>query len=94
MKHSPGLLQDTKLYRSCSGNRAKNHLEIKLHCQYIRSSDFLSTVIPIVTVPAENTVFIIRFYAIVHRRTIVQNKIINIICSCSFSVRLILIDLT
>ena len=28
--------------------------------------------------------FIIHFYAIVHRRTIIQNKIISIICSCSF----------
>ena len=33
---------------------------------------------------------IICFYAIVHRRTIVQNKIISIICS--FFVQLILID--
>ena len=35
------------------------------------------------TVPAENIFFIIYFYAIVHR-TIVQNKILSIICSCHF----------
>ena len=33
--------------------------------------------------------FIICFYAIMHRTTIVQNKIISIICSCLFFVRLI-----
>ena len=56
----------------------------------------LSTIVVSIkgTVWAENIFFIICFYAIVHRRTIVQNKIISIICSCYFSVRLILIDLT
>ena len=34
--------------------------------------------------PAENILFIIRFYAIMHRTTIVQNKIISIICSFFF----------
>ena len=38
--------------------------------------------------------FIMRFYAIVHRRIIVDNKIIGITSSCYFSARLILIDLT
>ena len=36
---------------------------------------------------------IIRFYAIMYRTTIVQNKIISIICSCLFFVRLIFIGL-
>ena len=36
------------------------------------------------TVPAENIFFIIRFYAIMHRTTIVQNKIISTICSWLF----------
>ena len=36
---------------------------------------------------------IICFYAIMHRTTIVQNKIISIICSCFFFVRLIFIGL-
>ena len=35
------------------------------------------------TVPAENFFFITSFYAIMHR-TIVQNKIFSIICSCQF----------
>ena len=38
MEHSPGLPQDTKSLRSCSGNRAKmllkGHLGIKCHSQY------------------------------------------------------------
>ena len=37
--------------------------------------------------------FIISFYAFMHRTTIVQNKIISIICSCLFFVRLIFIGL-
>ena len=37
--------------------------------------------------------FIIRFNAIMHRTTIVQNKIINIICSCLFFCPLIFIGL-
>ena len=36
------------------------------------------------TVPVENNFFIIRFSAIMQRITIVQNKIIRIICSCLF----------
>ena len=36
------------------------------------------------TEPVENIFFIICFYAIVYRTTIVQNKIITIICSCLF----------
>ena len=36
------------------------------------------------TVTADFFFIIIRFYAIVHRRTIVQNKILRIICSCPF----------
>ena len=36
------------------------------------------------TVPVGNFIFIIRFYAIMHRTTIVQNKISNSICSCLF----------
>ena len=32
----------------------------------------------------ENIFFIIRFHAIMHRTTIVRNKIISIICSCLF----------
>ena len=36
------------------------------------------------TLTAENIFFIIRFYAIVHTTTIVQNKIISIICSWPF----------
>ena len=35
------------------------------------------------TVP-DDFFFIIHFYAIMHRTTIVQNKIITIICSCHF----------
>ena len=34
--------------------------------------------------PAKNMFFYYRFYAIMRRTTIVQNKIISIICSCSF----------
>ena len=34
--------------------------------------------------PDENIFFIIRFYTIMHRTTIVQNKILSIICSCFF----------
>ena len=45
------------------------------------------------TVPAENIFFIISFYAIMHRTTIVQNKIISSICSCLFFVQLIFISL-
>ena len=37
--------------------------------------------------------FIIRFHAIMHRTTVVQNKIIRIICSCIFFVLLICIGL-
>ena len=33
------------------------------------------------TVPAEN-IFLLCFYVIMHRTTIVQNKILRIICSC------------
>ena len=37
------------------------------------------------TVPDNNEIFfIIRFYAIMHRTTIVQNKILSIICSAFF----------
>ena len=36
------------------------------------------------TLPAENNFFIICFYAIMHRTTIVPNKSISIICSCLF----------
>ena len=36
------------------------------------------------TVPVENIFIIICFYAFMHRTTIVQNKIINIICSFLF----------
>ena len=45
------------------------------------------------TVPAENIFFIRRFYAIMHRTTIVQKKIICSICSCPFFVWLIFIGL-
>ena len=41
-------------------------------------------------IPVENIFFIIHFYAIMHR-IIVQNKIMTIICSCLFLVRLIFI---
>ena len=38
IEHSPGLPQDTKSFRSCSGNRSKmllkGHLGIKCHSQY------------------------------------------------------------
>ena len=45
------------------------------------------------SVQGENILFIISFYEIVHRRTIVHNKIISIICSCLFFIRLIFIGL-
>ena len=36
------------------------------------------------SIPTENIFFIICFYAIIHRTTIVQNKILRIIFSCLF----------
>ena len=41
----------------------------------------------------QNFFFIVRFCAIMHRTTIVQNKILSIICSCFFFVRRIFIGL-
>ena len=38
------------------------------------------------TILSVNVFFIVRFYAIIHRTTIVQNIIISSICSCSFFV--------
>ena len=35
-------------------------------------------------VPDKNNFFIMCFYAIMHRTTIVQNKILSILCSCFF----------
>ena len=45
------------------------------------------------TETVENIFFIIRFYEIMHK-TIVQNKIITITCSCLFFVQLIFIGLS
>ena len=44
-------------------------------------------------IPAKKIFISISFYAIMHRTIIVQNKIISIICSCLFFVRLIFIGL-
>ena len=48
MEYPPGLPQDTKSLRSCSGDRAKmllkGQLRIKCHSQYIQTSDSFSTV--------------------------------------------------
>ena len=43
--------------------------------------------------PSGKYFFIIHFYAIMHRTTIVQNKIINSICPCNFFLWLIFIGL-
>ena len=52
MEHSPGLPQDTKFLRSCSGNRVKmllkGHLWIKCHSQNNKVIRLLSIVPPIV----------------------------------------------
>ena len=52
MEHSPGLPQDTKSLRSCSGNRAKillkYHLRINITPNITRESKSLSIVPPIV----------------------------------------------
>ena len=52
MEYLPGLPQDTKPLRSCSGNGAKMLLKsqfgIKCHSNITRSSDSFSTVTPIV----------------------------------------------
>ena len=44
-------------------------------------------------VPVKNIFFVRHFYAIMHRTTIVQNKIISIISSCLFYVQIIFIIL-